>query len=57
MLQTDITVEGVDGSESRVSAPDAISTCCFKMIEKTTNERWVEILQRERGWWLMVSVR
>ena len=23
------------------------------MIEKTTNERWVEILQRERGWWLM----
>jgi hypothetical protein len=53
MLQTDETVESVDGSKSRVSAPDAISTGCFKMIEKTTNERWIEILQRERGWRLM----
>jgi hypothetical protein len=53
MLQTDKTVEGVDGGKSRVSAPDAISTRRFKMIKKTTNERWVEILQRKRGWWLM----
>jgi hypothetical protein len=53
MLQTDKTVEGVDGGKSRVSAPDGIATCCFKMIEKTTNEHWVEILQGERGWRLM----
>jgi hypothetical protein len=53
ILQTDITVEGVDGSQSRVAASDAIATCCFKMIEEARNEHWVEIFQRKHSGWLM----